>query len=360
MRRYIRTLSVCALTLVAGCSESTPESMFENYLYRLGNSLSVDIPKAAEISPRPLFPLRRTRIIPTTEIREGLFDALELNACQLLPLIAERNSSLGKVYPPSLKLNYEIRFFNRLSQCRSNLHQSSTVTPELAIQLDELYVIKRQNLAAELWNGIYNSEALEQNFSRDYTPLPLIDNGSSDSSIKALKTLSSLTTLNEKSPFLKVKLPDDLGEAYEVLFKNRTGPQILSSLQLITRDLNQASQMLETRLSGRPLCFNNTPSNKSKILQNVFFKYYIGEVQPYMAYVHRHADRWLQTHLVLMDSYQQLELKIPHEMETYRLKVLSKSEPYSLWQNYIEARDKHTRSWQKILKLCGLMPTTRD
>ena len=200
MSMHLSFVLILSLSLLlSGCSRDTPEAMLDNYLYRLSNTLDLPQPKTYEPKVRLQFPAKRQRILNTIEIREGLLDVLKLERCNLLPLIAQRNSSLGKVATPSVKLGYELEFFSLLNQCRRTLNQESDVDTELLTRINEIYTIKRNNLAAELWNGIYTSEAIELNFSLRQSPLPLQDNGSPQQSLKALQTLVALTsfTLDE-------------------------------------------------------------------------------------------------------------------------------------------------------------------
>ncbi|WP_286237715.1 DUF3080 family protein [Neptuniibacter halophilus] len=357
MRYMLLLLLTCTALGLTGCSRDTPEAMLENYLYRLSNSLELEQPAPFSPPVRAGFPLKRERILATEEIREGLLDVLRLQECNLVLMIAERNSSLGKVYRPSLKLAYELRFFSALSQCRQRLANQESADQALLRRLDEIYQVKQQNLPLELWNGIFSSEAIEANFSRDRTPLPLRDDGTVAASQAALSQLVALTG----HPPGWFESPDsaipDLEPSYEILHKNASGTRVFSSLELMTHYLNTASSLINTRLAQRPLCYNQQASTQGKILRNVFFKFYIGDVQPYLALVHNQSAPWMKLNADLLSNFQQLNIQIPESMQAYYAKMISISAPEGLWQQYIRARDQHTQSWQRLLKQCGLMPT---
>ncbi|WP_420554167.1 DUF3080 family protein [Neptuniibacter marinus] len=350
------------LTLIlTGCERDTPEEMLNNYQYRISNVLKVDQLHVEDTPSRHQFPLRRHLIRPTKEIREGLLDVMNLKECKLLPLIAERNSSLGKVYAPSQKMYYELIFFHALEKCRKKLNTDTQVDQKLLAQVDTIYQIKKENLPSELWNGIFTAKEIELNFSRAKDLLPLLDDGSTQNSINAIKTLTDII----KSPRLDTQweIPqalNNLESNYKILYNNRSGPKILSSLQLLTAHLMNASQTIEHGLQKKQLCFNNTPSRRARIIQNVFYKYYIGEVQPYLAMVHKYAVEWRSANNQLIDSFNSYNLKPSKQLEIYQRLILSNSQPDSLWAQYIFARDKHTQSWQKLLKQCGMMPTHSD
>lgn len=355
------TILIFLVISLNGCSRDTPELVLENYLYRLSNTLDLKQPKPYKPSTRIQFPLKRDRILQTTEIREGLIEVLKLKRCDLLPLIAERNSSLGKVATPSTKLQYELNFYYQLSQCKEILKSDSSIDIDLQQKIGEIYRVKRENLPAELWNGIYTAPEIEVNFSRAQSPLPIADNSSSQQSLNALKTLVDLTA--NSLDLLGTTKPNKerLNQAFKILHSNRSGSSIISSIEILTYHLDQAAQLLERRTSSsNPLCRNQSPNKKARILENVFYKFYIGEVLPYLAQTDRYASQWLDLNQQLLQNYSALSVAIPQSMETYSTAILSKTSPHGLWMNYQRARDKHTAAWQKTLKNCGMMPTQKD
>lgn len=332
----------------------------DNYTSRLSRVLETEINH--ESPPLlPLFPHRRNRLIETQEIREGLIDLLQLKECELLPLIAERNSSLGKVYAPSQKMLYELNFFVQIRDCHTRLLNQSSSDPELLLLVSQIYRIKKDNLAAEIWNGIYVSSEIEANFSRGEQPLDLVDDGSARHMFSAFSAIAQLSELPiDQSSW---ELPDkvtSIETLYEPLHRNRSGAKALKSIQLLTHSMNEATQIIETRLQKRALCFNQKPSAKAQILKNVFYKFYIGEFQPYLAQSHRYAKNWIELNNLLFINFEKAGLNIPKAMETYQLQVLSETAEGSLWFRYQSARKRHTQAWQKILKQCGMMPTNRD
>ncbi|WP_415901517.1 DUF3080 family protein [Neptuniibacter sp. QD29_5] len=359
----LKRFSILIILLIplSGCSRDTPELVLDNYLYRLSNTLDLNQPQSYIPETRVQFPLKRDRLLKTTEIREGLLDVLKLKRCDLLPLIAERNSSLGKVATPSTKLQYELNFYYLLNQCIQSLGNDIAIDTELLRRVNEIYRVKRENLPAELWNGIFTAPEVEANFSRSQAPLPITDNSSSQQSIEALQTLVNLTANNLDQLGTTKPNKERLNQAFKVLHSNRSGPAIISSLEILTYHLDQAARLLEQRNSPKnPLCRNESPNKTARILENVFYKFYIGEVLPYLAQTDRYASQWLDLNQQLLQNYKALSVSIPQSMETYSATVLSKTSPQSLWLNYQQARDKHTEAWQKTLKNCGMMPTQKD
>ncbi|WP_428034005.1 DUF3080 family protein [Amphritea sp.] len=344
-----------ALMLLQGCDQRPAESMLERYSNRVANSLDSDAELELDIPlALPPYPLRRERIQPVTDLRQGLIEVLNLRHCQLLNLIAERNSSLGKVMQPSRQMVYEIRLLFRLGQCQQTLAQTNA-DPELLQQVDEIFRIKKANFEAALWNGIFTSEAIERNFSRSEPPLPLTDDDGFSQSRQAMLIFNRIAALNNKinphqTTWTEPDYLDQLEPHYQALSTLRFGSRWLRSLYLITYTLNHTAGVIEQRLGQRPLCFNKQATPKALIVKNVFNKYYAGELQPYMARVDREGREWLALNRRLLLNFSD----IPDAMLGYQAQIIATDAP--LWQNYTQARDRHTKAWQRLLSQCNLMP----
>lgn len=349
-------LLLMTVLLSSGCDRASPEAMLDNYrervTYVLEESTAPDPPAAGAI---PLFPPRRDRWRPQTDLRQGLFEVLALRHCNLLSLIAERNSSLGKVMRPSQQLVYEMRFLVRLRDCRQQLARAQDPDVELRLQVETIYDIKSRELPSVIWNAIYASSEMESNFSRGEPPLPLMSDQSIEASLASFTALSSLQTLITTPDW---QLPAELGDIerhYQVLEANRFGSHWLKSVWLLTHTLEQTARALDKREQRFALCPQDRPTPKARILFNVFSKYYVGEVQPYMARVDQSGRRWKELHQQLLGS-----LPATDAMLDYQNRVFADDNPDSLWQRYIAARNHHTQSWQAILRRCNLMPGSTD
>jgi len=331
--------------------------MLERYHQRLANALDqtarLDLDQPLSL---PHYPKRRTRLAEVIEIRQGLFEVLNLRHCQLLPIIAERNSSLGKVKQPSQLLIYELKLYDGLRKCRSQL-ELKPVDKELQQQIEGIWRIKRQNLPKVILNAIYNSEEMERNFSLSEPSLPISGEDGFTASIQALQHFQLISELAYEQPTWQLPpFIDDLEQDYKTLYHNRYGSRWLRSMALLTTTLKQSAELIEDKLEQRPLCFKKRPTPQAKIVQNVFHKYYANQVQPYMARLDIQGKRWLEQHNLILTK---LTAVLPESNQHYRKQVLSteiSSSPPSLWANYTNARDRHTKAWQKLLGQCGLMP----
>lgn len=352
---YTRCFIALSLILVLqGCDQRPVETMLERYSNRVANSLDSETQLDLDHSlALPTYPRRRERIRPVTDLRQGLLEVLKLRHCQLVQLVAERNSSLGKVMPPSRQLVYEIRFLSGLNQCRQTLQQNHADSG-LIETIDEIYQIKQQNMEAALWNGIFTSEAMERNFSHAEPALPLTGEDGFSQSRQALQLFNRIAALN---PIMQTPLTwrepdylDQLEPHYQALSTLRYGSRWLRSIVLITETLEHTADVIEQRLAKRPLCYNNQANPTALIVKNVFNKYYAAELQPYMAKIHNQGREWLDLNQQLLQHFQH----IPKSMQQYQRLMLTPESP--LWQRYTQARNRHTEAWQGLLTQCNLMP----
>ncbi len=344
--------------------------MLDDYMGRVANVLDADTPEVSPYEGLQPLPDRRDRRAPTEELRAGLLESIKFRQCDLLPLIAERNSSLGKVMPPSKRVSYELRFFARLAPCYKRMAQTND-TPlsntdasvsrsggeDFLTLLENVYRVKSANLEAELWNGVMLSEEMEMQFSLSREPLPLEGNPTFSDSLRALQVFNKLQQRVEDYRHTgELSLPAELAtleDHYFALYSSYYGAQLLKSLALLSSYLNAAAGILEQAIADRPLCFNERPTPQADILQNVFFNYYAGKVQPYMSQVQRQGELWLEQLATLM---QPPNLEPPQAMQRYYEEVWAKETAEGLWQDYQAALKRHTQAWQDVLGQCGLMP----
>lgn len=347
--KYFNLLLILTTISLVGCREETAEDMLNDYHWRLSNVL--DYPEQPLIQPPllPYFPDKRLRWIEIEPVREGLIDVLAFRHCELLPLIAQRNSSLGKVAAPSQQMIYAIKFFAAVRDCKQQLSRQinpSNEILELQVTLDHLFSIKDKTLDAEVWNGLFGSEEFAINGSVGEQPLPLRDNGSVARSLQALKQLHQITLLLQP-PRLWVlpKQLDRIEDDYEALYKNRSGGQIIKSVQLLEGQLLRTSLLIEERLASKPFCREGLHNSDVDILMNIFNRYYVAKVQPWLSYVHKSGEGWfgIQNELINL-------LPATTAMRDYQEQI------NQLWESFAEARARHTKAWQTLLTQCNKMP----
>ncbi len=342
-------VSLCVFYLVGCSKQATPDGLMHTYIERVANV--IDETATWEATTPPSLPPTRLRLQNAVEIREGLIDVLVFRKCDLLPLIAERNSSLGKLAAPSQRMIYEIKFIQQLSTCLAKIDADPELDLETKQRVHQVYDTKLSNLPTILWNAVYTGQEIETSLAANLAPLPLSMN-SHETLLRHLQALSSFVTQALTAPqTVQSALLTDIESTYEALYRDPMGTPIIKSLLLLEGTLNTVADLIEKRLIRRPMCFYQMSNPKADILKNVFMQFYAAQIQPYMASVHKIGDSWLSSHEKML-----MLLPVPREMQSYTAQVFMKSTETSIWRRYITARDRHTAAWKSILEQCNLLP----
>lgn len=351
-RRYL--LMFLLVPLLNGCAEPTAESMLRDYTQRVSNALDQPIDFKNRHASYPSFPPRRERRYDLPEMREGLIDVLKLRQCDLLPLIAERNSNLGRIMPPSQSLQYELRFLPAIHQCEQIVFQRSLDEPELEPLLErvrEIRLHKESQLPSVIWNSVYTTPEMEQQFSRSALPLPIGGIGHGNQIQHTLDPFTVISKLAQNpTEWPDAEFVAQLEQYYENLYRTELGSQWLQSVSLLTYTMNQVSDAIELRLNDRPICFNRQQNNRSTILQNVFRNFYAAEFQPYLASTDQFGQRWKNLHEDIL-----MTLPVPESSSEYFMSIFDGTFEGGFMHAYDKAKTRHTAAWQTLLDHCGLM-----
>lgn len=351
---YTIWLLICVLCLSA-CNRSPAAAMLEDYADSMSTVLEtpVELDLDSALMDFPALPERRERMLPTTDIREGMLDVWDFQQCGMMNLIAERNSTLGKVMLPSQKMIYELRFMAALQPCRDKMTAVKKPTQreqKFIRRLNAIYRIKQQNLPAEIWNGIYTSEEISQHFALGSMPLSPETKGYENEQ-HAMEQLLTLAKLAEADPLTLPDWLEQLEDQYFALYSSDFGAELLPTMRILTQTLDRTAAAIEQRLQSAPFCHKGHKPRRAGILGNIFQQYYAGQVQPYMALLQREGKQWLTTHQQIME-----QLPAPKTMQIWQQQVISLNAPDSLWQQWEQANKRHTQAWQDILGQCGMMP----
>ncbi|MEC9482301.1 MAG: DUF3080 domain-containing protein [Halomonas sp.] len=353
MSRNIEHPLIAVLLLsvfLAGCdSPRDANDLFVDYQQRVGNVLDIEPP--TPVSPRNIgiFPSRDERLFALPDMRMGMLDVYALRTCRILPLIAERNSQLGKLAAASQHWLYELELWRRLRQCWT------TATPD-RLEADDrqrllaLTLAKTQQLPKASWNAIFDSDEWVGGFSRaSHAPSP-------ESAWSLGDDLAALAYLRHAilHQFDPAWSPESatLEGHLKILRQRPLSAQLLRGLLLATQRLEELSDTLETHLAERPICYKGHSNPRADYLYNVFVNTFIGEVQPYLADLTRASRDWLSAVNHLLSAFSVSRPAIDHYQDTW----LSLSAPDAPWQQFLAATQRHVRIWQAIWRSCGMLP----
>ncbi|PKF48980.1 DUF3080 domain-containing protein [Enterovibrio nigricans] len=317
--------------MLNGCFENDKAtSLFSDYVQRLANVVDTE-PVNPFKSNAVILPRKRDLVTPIKDIRMGLLDAYELRQCGLFQLIAERNSILGKVQDAFRQLNYEMALLRTLEQCLELVDSEA-----LSKNLNEIYKQKRQQLHSVYWNTFAGSEA----WRRQLTPpsLHMIPPDTPFPHSEALLAIESYSLL-----LLQTKDIDVIA-LQEPIEKQRYLGALFYSLDESTRWLNAATEQLN-RDDALVICGKNRDTTRLTYLHNVFNRFFIGGVHPYISKLN---GLYLDVQPSLTRFHNQF--KTVHTFSDYSNAYFSGNH----YQNFQSAVNNHVAYWQSLFKRCGV------
>lgn len=353
---FLSVLLLATSALLACQPADSAQAKVDNYLYRLANSLDTPAPEYSntQLAHLPLYPSRKQRRYELASSSIHLLEFLRLSQCELQRHIGQRNSSLGQVMPATQVLIYEVNFIVLAQQCLTQLTDDNNLKISLLAVLQQ----KQQQLDKVMWNASFASDEFAQLFSMSSQPL-------SSSAIKqpalllnnALKQL--LHVHQQLAPYARQHgqpnptLLRDLGateDAYRVLAASKRLGELRLSMRLMVESLVKADAIIHQRLGQRPLCLQAQANSQYNIVETVFEKYYIGDIQPYVAVLHQQAGAIFNLLEQLLTLQQPTDDFLLFWTRVY-------TSDASEWRQFERAIATHTRSWQQLLTQCGQLPT---
>lgn len=265
-----------ALLLLGGCSGEGPEARLADYTQRLARPLGADVtaPTPATVSPPPRWTSLQLGI--ETGSIDGL-DFLKLRGCALQHTVARRNSSLGRVAPPSQRLILELEFLSQVDDCID--YQTEQGETALAALLAGNAQLKRQQLPALIFNATLGNEEY-----RDFwRTAPVLNDYPAQTSSVVIDALRQISAAADR--WLAGDYRVD-GETLELLLADIAtgdGGELMSALALQAAHLDSASKLLQDRAQAAALCTGGREPRAAPILRTVVTRFFAGQVQPWSA-----------------------------------------------------------------------------
>ncbi|HBS13748.1 MAG TPA: hypothetical protein DD977_02305, partial [Alcanivorax sp.] len=260
MKKTVLAVALIALAATAGLAlwpEDPVAARWQDYLARLERLTRQPVPPAAALELRP-YPGNAALRRPLPDLRTGLLNYLGLRHCDLMSLVSERNSALGKLRSASLRLDYELTFIERGQRC---LNGAALEDPELIGLLERTLEVKRDSLGDLFWNATWASDELRGFLNQSPGPA-----GDSARGLEALGGLASAGRALRESP-----PPDalpDLERHLATLAGGAAGGAVLREIAAARVALGQALGMLES-LDEDSLCPRGRASQRARYLRNL-------------------------------------------------------------------------------------------
>lgn len=328
-------IAVFATLVLIGCFSSTSKQpVLQEYLNRIA-SVQDEAPLSPPQSHPIELPNKRELLQPIERVTVGLIDSYQLRQCGLFQLIANKNSILGKVADPFRDFDYQIQLIAGLQSCLSE----AKLEPELHEQLTTIQQQKIGQIHLHYFNLIFTSETMRQQLSGG-SWLSNENNISTQMIKPALVQLSIIQKdIIEKSYLNSDYQVVKISDYQEMLDKVALLGKLTYSLQTTTQWLNITTAQLNKH-DSKIRCGKNANTTKFKYMVNVFNRYYVQEVQPYVSFLDRQYQI-IASQLSVFEPQQTVNLP----RIDYPLK-----KSYSM---FIIANRNHVKYWSKLFKRCN-------
>ncbi len=338
--KYVLLGYLLLVLTLSACSD-TVMSRMDNYANRLERLAGEQQPPVALITA-PEQPRVSEVRLQLPELSISLTDSFRLNQCRLGHLIAERNSSLGKVMTPAAQLYYEIDVTHALKEC---LAAPLDLSPRLRESLEQALTQKEGALKLAVHNFLTTDDVWRSSFRLSRNTLPLTEADDFTHTFTALRYFAhtlSLIVADPHHPEINLtqwhEQLETLGQAQFLSSYWRTLATVPAELDALTELLNKATNNIG--------CTNIARPQKAEYLHNVMLHIFIAKLQPAFA-------RWVHYGQQLDPVIQQLtELTQGSTWPSY-VQQLNQGKVQSLQRSTRE----HAEQWQVLLKKCRLSPT---
>ncbi|TXK79928.1 DUF3080 family protein [Rheinheimera tangshanensis] len=327
-RPLIKVLNLLAAVFVlSGCSDPAL-SLMDDYAKRLGRTLALELQDPAPLDLKPLPSITATR----ADIAETSITLVELvasRACGLDVLLGERNSSLGKVMPPSQRLKYELAFLKQVQPCLTH----PDIAPDLQQKLAAIASDKTTQIDKHWQNFLQQDETLRQQLH----PYRSLSEPNSVAGVaETMQALHSLLTLQKSIVEQNWQQASSINpeQALEALYKANTLSQLQQSLRFSQNWLQSVNQQLE-QLDLKVVCPAGKHSDKAEILNTILLQYFIGKVQVYLAQV---DGTYQQLYPLLQQLYQgtALEQPISQRFEVPNTELKAELKRHVIWWKAVQ------------------------
>lgn len=337
LRVFRRTAGAMALlTALVGCEPASLNVELDDYLTRLTRPLDLSKPRA--LTPSAPMPPRAGAL--RLQLQSGSLDGLDfmrLSGCALQTTIARRNSSLGRMAPPSQRLLLELAYLREAPDCIATLKEDGK--NDLAALLLENQALKKKQLPALIFNATLASEEY-----RDFwRPPGAIGSYPGNTSSLVVTALEHISGAAERWLAGDYRADETALELALADIARGDGGELLLALRTQDAYLGSASGLLSQRASERPLCQQDIRPAAADVLKNVASKYFAGRVQARAAQLNQRFH-------ALLPPIEALEFMLEDTLPTaYRAWRGQRS---MLLEQAVGAPSEHVRALQALLGSC--------
>ncbi len=315
-----------------------------------------------------------------TTLNINIREFYAIQDCELGRIVAERNTALGKTQLPSQRLQYEHRVLNALANCEARL--KATDNP-IASTVAEWRKQKQAQYQSVWANVVQTSTEMKLGLSMAGAPLQASENKDAKASVNALNFINGLAktlkhesvvegklqathesagdgsvanasfegaNIVEKTDKVNVEVSasdsGELEQQLKIIASSRLPAKLWQTQAILHNRLVSLNQLLAPALNSVQ-CKNGVTSDKATILRNVFYLYFIKEIQPIASTLNSY-------HYQLQPLWKQwaenAALSAP-------FKAHIRTHAIDNFVQYSATMKAHVSLWQDFLGRCNLSPT---
>ncbi len=365
-------ISVAMFALLGCFGGSTVKQSIDDYAARLSRVLDTPLPDSFNdkiTTPLPKLADSATLKQAIEGVNINLREFYALQDCELGTVVAERNTSLGKSQLPSQRLVYESKLLNVLKSCEAALtkeNESNQRNAALAATIASWREQKTQDYSKTWANLVQGSQELRLALNTPERLFSVENNRDALSSVNALYYINSLsnkelllsdmyssntassdteTEATNENNSERIIESSELEQQLKIIRSARLPATLWHTQQTLTQNLSLLTNMLETELDAVS-CPEGRASDKAKILRNVFYLFFIEEIQPVGSLVN-------QYHYKLAPLWEDW-LAQPSLHEEFKRYIRQQSQDG--FNQYSSAMKAHVNLWQGFLGRCNLSP----
>ncbi|MEE3130881.1 MAG: DUF3080 family protein [Pseudomonadota bacterium] len=365
-------ISVAMFALLGCFGGSTVKQSIDDYAARLSRVLDTPLPDSFNdkiTTPLPKLADSATIKHAIEGVNINLREFYALQDCELGTVVAERNTSLGKSQLPSQRLVYESKLLNVLRSCEAALtkeNESNQRNAALAATISSWREQKTQDYSKTWANLVQGSQELRLALNTPERLFSVENNKDALSSVYALYYINSLsnkglllsdmyssntassdteTEATNENNSESIIESSELEQQLKIIRSARLPATLWHTQQTLTQNLSLLTDMLETELDAVS-CPEGRASDKAKILRNVFYLFFIEEIQPVGSLVN-------QYHYKLAPLWEDW-LAQPSLHEEFKRYIRQQSQDG--FNQYSSAMKAHVNLWQGFLGRCNLSP----
>jgi len=312
----------------------------DDYVGRVANVLDAE-PAPIEPMALPSYPRPRQVRQPVPDIRIDLLEAWSLRGCEVFKLLGERNSILGKVAEPEIRLDYERRLLTLLPQC---LDSDIELEDDLRAELESALAAKRSAFSVHLWNASLANPDYASYWTGGSEAFAAEDTIDTEGYKAAQQSLAQWV----ESP-LESSESDWLG-GLERIGQYPMGGHSLQSMRVAIQRLEQAEQMLRAAAEDKRLCPMGPALKELGYARNVMINIFTGEVQPWLVTVD-------QRFLAGFDPLSRMHETLPIQNEP----MAGYEAELQMWHDrYRQQIRQQVDAWQALFAACNSEANARE